>query len=62
MRIAVSGTHFIGKSTLIEDFIKRHPQYKCALEPYYQLQNELDNVNLVNTTIKFLFTHLLEYL
>lgn len=25
MRIAVSGTHFIGKSTLIEDFIKQHP-------------------------------------
>ena len=23
MRIAVSGTHFIGKSTLIEDFTKK---------------------------------------
>ena len=33
MRIAVSGTHFIGKSTLIEDFIKQHPEYKCELEP-----------------------------
>jgi hypothetical protein len=40
MRIAVSGTHFIGKSTLIEDFIKRHPVYKCEIEPYYRLQNE----------------------
>lgn len=40
MRIAVSGTHFIGKSTLIEDFIKRHPNYKCEIEPYYKLQNE----------------------
>jgi hypothetical protein len=40
MRIAVSGTHFIGKSTLIEDFIKTHPQYKCESEPYYKLQEE----------------------
>lgn len=40
MRIAVSGTHFIGKSTLIEDFIKRHPNYKSDIEPYYKLQNE----------------------
>lgn len=40
MRIAVSGTHFIGKSTLIEDFIKKHPQYKCEIEPYYKLQEE----------------------
>lgn len=38
MRIAVSGTHFIGKSTLIEDFIKRHPDYKCEIEPYHKLQ------------------------
>lgn len=40
MRIAVSGTHFIGKSTLIEDFIKQHPHYRLEMEPYYQLQNE----------------------
>lgn len=40
MRIAISGTHFIGKSTLIEDFIKRHPEYKIEKEPYYHLQEE----------------------
>ena len=40
MRIAVSGTHFTGKSTLIEDFIKKHPDYKCEIEPYYKLQDE----------------------
>lgn len=40
MHIAVSGTHFIGKSTLIEDFIKNHPDYKCEIEPYYKLQDE----------------------
>ncbi len=40
MRIAISGTHFIGKSTLIEDFIKKNPHYKCESEPYYKLQDE----------------------
>ncbi|CAN5408909.1 hypothetical protein BH10PSE19_BH10PSE19_03710 [soil metagenome] len=40
MRIAVSGTHFMGKSTLIEDFIKKHPNYKTEIEPYYKLQEE----------------------
>lgn len=40
MRIAVSGTHFIGKSTLIADFINKHPNYKCEKEPYYKLQEE----------------------
>jgi hypothetical protein len=40
MRIAVSGTHFIGKSTLIEDFVKIHPEYRCEIEPYYKLQEE----------------------
>ncbi len=40
MRIAVSGTHFIGKSTLIEDFIEKHPSYSCEIEPYYKLQDE----------------------
>lgn len=37
MRIAVSGTHFMGKSTLIDDFIKAHPEYKNVIEPYYKL-------------------------
>lgn len=40
MRIAVSGTHFIGKSTLIEDFINKHPEYQLEIEPYDKLQNE----------------------
>lgn len=40
MRSAVSGTHFIGKSTLIADFIKAHPDYKSEIEPYYNLQDE----------------------
>jgi len=40
MRIAVSGTHFIGKSTLIADFIQAHPEYRSEIEPYYALQSE----------------------
>lgn len=40
MRIAISGTHFIGKTTLIEDFIKAHPNFKYEAEPYYQMQEE----------------------
>jgi hypothetical protein len=39
MRIAVSGTHFIGKTTLIEDFLKKHPDYRCEKEAYYKLQD-----------------------
>lgn len=38
MRIAVSGTHFIGKSTLIDDFINRHPEYHSEKEPYEYLE------------------------
>ncbi|MBS0351174.1 MAG: AAA family ATPase [Proteobacteria bacterium] len=40
MQIAVSGTHFIGKSTLIEDFVEKHSNYSYEMEPYYQLQNQ----------------------
>ena len=40
MRIAISGTHFIGKSTLINDFLKAHPDYQHELEPYHKLHAE----------------------
>lgn len=40
MRIAVSGTHYIGKSTLIEDFLKTHLDYKSEIEAYHKLQDE----------------------
>jgi len=40
MRIAISGTHIIGKSTFIDDFINVHPDYIHEIEPYYQLQEE----------------------
>ena len=38
MRIAVSGTHASGKSTLIEAFLARHPEYTHEPEPYIVLQ------------------------
>lgn len=38
MRIAVSGTHCSGKSTLIEDFVAAHADYVHEPEPYEWLQ------------------------
>ena len=40
MRIAISGTHFSGKSTLVEALSEALPQYTAVEEPYYLLQEE----------------------
>ena len=40
MRIAISGTHFTGKTTLGQDFIEAHPEYSFQQEPYHQLTEE----------------------
>ncbi|HEY2810767.1 MAG TPA: AAA family ATPase [Rhabdochlamydiaceae bacterium] len=37
MRIAVSGTHFSGKSTLIQALVKEYPEYEVFDEPYWIL-------------------------
>ena len=37
MRIAVSGTHGVGKSTLIEEFLRVHPEFAHKPEPYVVL-------------------------
>ena len=34
MRIAISGTHCTGKSTLIEEFLRLHPEFVHEPEPY----------------------------
>ena len=34
MRIAVSGTHCTGKSTLIDEFLRAHPEFAHEPEPY----------------------------
>ena len=40
MRIAISGTHFSGKSTLVEALSEALPQYITVEEPYHLLQEE----------------------
>lgn len=37
MRIAVAGTHGVGKSTLIEEFVLAHPEFVHEPEPYTTL-------------------------
>ena len=34
MRIAVSGTHGVGKSTLIDELLRLHPEFEHEPEPY----------------------------
>ncbi|MEB3332209.1 MAG: AAA family ATPase [Synechococcaceae cyanobacterium] len=37
MRIAISGTHSLGKSTMVWDWVHRHPRYTREEEPYRAL-------------------------
>lgn len=37
MRIAISGTHSVGKSTLVQDFHAAHPEFLVEDEPYRYL-------------------------
>lgn len=41
MRIAVSGTHCVGKSTLIDEFLRVHSDYIHEPEPYTTLVEDL---------------------
>ena len=40
MRIAISGAHSQGKSTLVWDWVKRHPDYIREEEPFRALHSE----------------------
>ena len=40
MRIAVSGTHGVGKSTLIDEFLRLHPEFEHEPEPYEVMVDE----------------------
>jgi hypothetical protein len=40
MRIAVSGTHCCGKSTLVDEFLLAHPDFIVEPEPYTVLQDD----------------------
>jgi predicted ATPase len=41
MRIAVSGTHCTGKSTLLDEFLRVHPDFVHEPEPYTVMVEEL---------------------
>ena len=41
MRIAVSGTHGVGKSTLIDEFLRQHPEFVHEPEPYTVMVEDL---------------------
>lgn len=40
MKIAISGTHCSGKTTLVEELARALPTYEVVDEPYYQLVEE----------------------
>jgi cytidylate kinase len=40
MRIAVTGTHGTGKTTLVEDFVAARPGYESVPEPYWLLAQD----------------------
>lgn len=40
MRIAITGTHGSGKTTLIDDFVATHPGYEHEQEPYWALAQQ----------------------
>jgi hypothetical protein len=40
MRIAVTGAHRVGKTTLIDDFVAAHPGYRSVQEPYWDLAEQ----------------------
>ena len=41
MRVAVSGTHGVGKSTLIDEFVRRHLEFVHEPEPYTVMVDDL---------------------
>ena len=44
MRIAISGSHSLGKSTLVWDWVKRHPEYTREEEPFRALDSEMYDI------------------
>ena len=44
MRIAISGSHSLGKSTLVWDWVKRHREYTREEEPYRALDSEMYDI------------------
>ena len=44
MRVAVSGTHCCGKSTLIDEFLLTHPDFAHEPEPYTVLEEDYGEI------------------
>ena len=44
MRIAISGSHSLGKSTLVWDWVKRHREYTREEEPFRALDSEMYDI------------------
>lgn len=42
MLIAISGSHSLGKSTMVNDFIEAHPEFIYELEPYRALRDKYE--------------------
>ena len=45
MRVAISGTHACGKSTLIDEFLLVHPEFTHEPEPYTVLDEDYGRPN-----------------
>ena len=54
MRIAIAGTHCSGKTTLIDDFVEAHPEYRADPEPYDLLQELGDEFSADPSAEEFL--------
>ncbi|MGN5953404.1 hypothetical protein ACP6L2_02195 [Sphingobacterium lactis] len=39
MKIAIIGTHNVGKTTLAEELIDSLPDYNLEIEPYFQMES-----------------------
>lgn len=60
MRIAISGTHCCGKSTLVDEFLDSHPDFVREPESYEVLQEEHGEVFAAEPSAED-FCRLLEY-
>lgn len=38
MKIAIIGSHQVGKTSLAEELLEHLPDYSLEIEPYYQLE------------------------
>ena len=66
MRIAATGTHSIGKSTFIEDFLIQYSDYIREMEPYRVLRpcciNQLFNRRTTANFANIIFYKIQAYL